>query len=137
MDGERPAVPRLHRQGNALVVSVPDPITEHVFASLGQDVFPALREKEIDRIVFDLAAVESVDTRTLQLCERLVETARLLGATVALAAIQPHVAGAATELGDFLDGVLTSRSIHAAMETLQIAVDQGTEEGHVHEPAWS
>ena len=109
----------LYRQSRTLITKLPDPLTETTLCALQEEVFRMLKSKGLRSVVLDFSAVDSIDTSALQNCRHLIEGARLLGAKVAVAALHPHVAATAVDLGEFFLGVHTCTSVHRAIQIVQ------------------
>ena len=112
-----------HRHGQALVVPVPEPLTDAAVGAMEAHVLPELRSHELKALDLDFGAVDSIDTHALKRCEQLLRGARLLGARVALAAFRPHVAATCIELGFAFEREIVTHSVNAA--TQQILESRG------------
>ena len=106
----------LHRQAHALVVPLPEPLTKDALNPIRCQALVALKSVALTTVVLDFGLVDSVDSEVLHGCEQLVGAAKLLGATITVAALRPHVAATIVQLGDFFSDISVARSVHDAVQ---------------------
>jgi anti-anti-sigma regulatory factor len=92
-----------------LLVPLVGPYDAQRAEMLTQGVLDKIATLHIKSVIFDFTGVSLVDTQTAHLFSRLTHAARLLGARVVVAGIQPQVATAMTALGlDLADLAVTT-----------------------------
>lgn len=90
-----------------------------VLAELRRQVLSRLHETRARGVILDCTSVEVMDARDFEGLLHFVSMARLMGARVVLAGVQPGVASALADLGADLSNVRGALSLDDAFDLLQ------------------
>lgn len=110
------------KQGDILIVSIQSALTDHDLVDLRDTLAERVGQLRSRGIIIDVTALNIMDSFATQTLQQISETARLRGARVVVAGIQPEVAVAMVQLGLNFRGTTTVLDLEEALETLGVAI---------------
>jgi rsbT antagonist protein RsbS len=109
-----------------LVVAVQDDLRDSDALALQSELGMAVERTGARGVLFDLSAVETVDSFLGRVLAEIATTTRLLGAETVVVGIQPAVAVTLVELGVALAGIRTALDADRGMALLRRSGAYGT-----------
>ncbi|MGH9263989.1 MAG: STAS domain-containing protein [Acidimicrobiales bacterium] len=107
------------RQGQCLIASVQDAITDAELRDLQQRLAERVGEHGVRGVVVDVTVLDVIDSYATRTLSTIAYTVKLRGADVIIVGIQPEVAFAMVQLGLTLDGVRTALDLDDGLALLR------------------
>jgi rsbT co-antagonist protein RsbR len=114
------SVPVLPVRSSTLVMPLVGPLDSSRLALMQAQALHALERSDARHLILDITGVPIIDTQVALGLTRLVQAARLLGATVDIVGIRPEVAQAIVGLGVEVRDVRTFSNLQAALDRVLI-----------------
>ncbi len=122
------------RLGNILLVSIQVDLQDHIAVALQEDLAERIVESGADGVLFDITALEIVDSFIGRMISTIASISKVLDAETVVVGMRPAVAITLVELGLSLDGVRTALDVDRGLAMLQAGRSE-TEEALDGEPA--
>lgn len=106
------------RIGRLLLAGLPSELDDKTAERFGQELAERLVADRARGVLLDISKLEIMDSYAARMLTEIAATARLLGARVVVAGMQPAVAITLVELGLELPGVGTAMSAEHALQLL-------------------
>ncbi|QSB13216.1 STAS domain-containing protein [Natronosporangium hydrolyticum] len=106
------------RIGQLLLAGLPNELDDLTTAQFGEELAERLVSDGARGVLLDISKLEIMDSYAARMLTEIAATARLLGARVVVAGMQPAVAITLVELGLQLPGVGTAMSTEHALDLL-------------------
>ena len=110
------------KQGHILIVSPQSSPTDGDLITLRDDLAEQIGRLRSRGVILDVSALNVIDSFATQTIRQISETARLRGARVVVAGIQPEVAVAMVRQGLDFRGTTTVLDLEEALETLGVVI---------------
>jgi rsbT antagonist protein RsbS len=107
------------RQGECLIASVQDALTDTDLRDLQQRLAEQVGEHGVRGVVIDVTVLDVIDSFATRTLSTIAHTVRLRGAEVIIVGIQPEVAFAMVQLGLALEGVQTALDLDEGLALLR------------------
>lgn len=107
------------RIGRVLLVTAPAELDDETMLELQEDLCAQVVASGAHGVVFDITAVDVIDTFVGRAIAQLALVVHVLGARAVLVGMRPAVAVTVAHLGAELDGVATARDLDAGLRALQ------------------
>lgn len=112
------AIPIL-KQGDDLIVSLQAELTDVDLGKLREDLAERVGTQRARGLLIDVSALDVMDSFAARTLMGIAQVAKLRGAEVVLAGIQPEVAFAMVQLGISLDGIDTELDLDEGLLALR------------------
>ena len=112
------AVPIL-QQGDVLIASVQDALTDAELIQLRDDLVHAVGERRACGVVIDVTALDVMDSFACATLRKMAAAIELRGAHTVVVGIQPEVAFAMVQLGLTLEGSRTALDLADGLAVLE------------------
>lgn len=116
------------KQGDYLIASVQDSLTDADLLQLGEDVLAQVGLFHSRGVIVDVTGLDVMDSFACRTLRNLANAIRLRGAETVVVGIQPEVAFAMVQLGLDLAGIRTALDLEEGLEVLK----QMSGENNVH-----
>lgn len=107
------------KQGDDLIVSLQAELSDAELSKLREDLADRVGRQRAQGLLIDVSLLDVMDSYAARTLTGIAQVARLRGADVVLAGIQPDVAFAMVQLGITLDGVDTELDLDEGLATLR------------------
>lgn len=104
-----------------LIVTIPQDPSDAGLNLMQEKVLAAMERCHSTGVIFDLSAVNSLDSYFARMMAETASMVKVMGGTTIAAGIQPSVAITLVQLGLTLKGVITALNLNRAMDVLEKA----------------
>lgn len=112
------------KQGDCLIASVQDALSDTDLRDLQQRLAEAVGEHRIHGVVIDVTVLDVIDSFATRLLSTIAQTIKLRGAEAVIVGIQPEIAFSMVHLGLHLEGVHTALDLDEGLALLRRTADR-------------
>jgi len=106
------------RQGNVLIASVQESLTDTDLVLLRDDLASGVRRYRSTGVIIDVTLLDVMDSFAARMLRGIAQMTKLLGAQSVIVGIQPDVAFAMVQLGLTLDNATTALDLEDGLALL-------------------
>ena len=117
------------KQGNYLIASIQDALTDDDLAQLRQELVARVGQYRTRGVIIDVTALDVMDSFACRTLRDLAHTITLRGAETVIVGIQPDVAFSLVRLGLSLSGAQTALDLEDGLALLDQHLRQGSRRG--------
>jgi rsbT antagonist protein RsbS len=117
------------KQGNYLVASIQDALTDEDLAQLQQELVARVGQHRSRGVIIDVTALDVMDSFASRTLRDLAHTIKLRGAETVIVGIQPDVAFSMVRLGLSLTGAETALDLEDGLALLARQTQRGDKGG--------
>jgi rsbT antagonist protein RsbS len=117
------------KQGNYLIASIQDALTDDDLAQLRQELVTRVGQYRTRGVIIDVTALDVMDSFACRTLRDLAHTITLRGAETVIVGIQPDVAFSLVRLGLSLTGAQTALDLEDGLALLDQHLRQGNRRG--------
>jgi len=114
---ERVSIPIL-KTGDYLITSPQVALHDKMAVQFKDDILRRIVETKAKGLVFDISAIDIVDSFLVRQIGEIAIAANIMGAQVVVVGLRPEVAMTLVEMGFSLKGVHTARDLEKGLEVL-------------------
>ncbi len=107
------------RFGDCLITSPQVTLHDEVAIQFKNDILDKIIETKVRGLIFDVSAIDVVDSFLVRQIGELVMTASIMGTTVVVVGLRPEVAMSLVEMGLSLEKIQTARDLEKGLEILR------------------
>lgn len=109
------------KTGDYLITSPQVAVHDRMAIKFKDEILKRLLESKAKGLVFDVSAIDVVDSFLVRQIAEITAAARVMGANVVVVGLRPEVAMTLVEMGFSMGGIHTARDLEKGLEMLRKA----------------